>query len=328
LKLVKIARNAATMTGQALVYFLNLKLVRIILLIASICCVVFSAQVVSKSFHLGIDFSANHGFGQVLLYVIVLGGLGAFINFVWHRSIISAFLQYWRRPGRAILGFLFAAGVTLLSCTILYALLIAFGGISFSLADAAKMTPAAIMSFVGAIITGPMIASTEEVIFRGFLFNYFRSNSKAAPIAAIVGSAVIFALSHKLFKPLAWFHVGGIELFVGLSMLGITLAATYWLTRSLAMSAGVHAGVVWAEIIKTHTNVVHWHHNSWLLGDQDVRTSPLVWLMFLAILLFFHRISPWIKQRFTIEGTPNDAGRRDKKMKASNSVGNLGEAFE
>jgi hypothetical protein len=145
----------------------------------------------------------------------------------------------------------------------------------------------------------------------------------------MIGSAVIFALLHKLFKPEAWLHFGGVELLVGLSLLGMALAATYWITRSLAMSAGVHAGVIWAEIIKTHTNVVHWHHNSWLLGsDHDVRTSPIVWLLFLAIPLFFYKISPWIAERFTIEGRQTDSSRRDKKVTSSTPVGNLGEAYK
>ena len=138
-------------------------------------------------------------------------------------------------------------------------------------------------SWVGAIV----VATVEELIFRGLLFNYLLyGNSRWRVARATVFSAVIFALAHNLREPLSWFTMDKAPLLLGLTLLGVLLATAYVSTGSLACAAGIHTGLGWIGYLNGRTHLDGLLRGSWLMGHaKDLRTAPMVWALLIALMI-------------------------------------------
>lgn len=94
-----------------------------------------------------------------------------------------------------------------------------------TLLQEAKTAPLTVMgALAGSVIVAPLC---EEIFFRGYLFGGLLR--RARPVAAVVISAILFAIAHTL--------VGS---FVPLLLIGLVLAVTRWRTGSLWPGIAIH----------------------------------------------------------------------------------------
>ncbi len=203
-----------------------------------------------------------------------------------YSGLLLVFLEFWRRhapqiPRRGrlsellsylLLG-LFGAGVLKLA---LY-LLGSRGGAEF---------PDQAWSWLVAGLSALGVALVEEAVFRGFLLGGLAQRWRAPH--AVVVSSVIFASVH-LFRPgSAEFKLG---YGLGLFLLAVFLARIAW-KRSIAASAGFHAGVIFWNFI----DGVHIEPSWWAGWQNETSSGALAWLFTTLLWLqweVFTRRSKW-----------------------------------
>ena len=148
-----------------------------------------------------------------------------------------------------------------------------------------------------------VLAITEELIFRGFVFRYLRVSNKAASVArAIIFSALVFALSHRFRDLSAWLRLENLALLAALTVLGSVLALAYNYSRSLSCSIGIHAALVWAAIFYRKMPFYHLPHPAWWAGTPaDPRTAPQTIMLFVLLLVLFWQMRHWLERKFALE---------------------------
>lgn len=119
----------------------------------------------------------------------------------------------------------------------------------------------------------PSIA--EDILTRGYLFGHLKFMK---PLGWIVLSAIIYVLNH------IWRLNDGLAVLTYLFILGIVLAFTVTLTKSLWLAFGIHWGANIAfessnSIIQTKTIVQH-DGPTWLLA--------LAWAFLLGLFVIFN----------------------------------------
>jgi hypothetical protein len=87
------------------------------------------------------------------------------------------------------------------------------------------------------------VAVHEELLFRGF--PYFRLQSGAGPVPALLATSALFALAHGQNPGMA----GAVRIWalVNIGLAGLLLGLCAWRTGSLALPVGVHLGWNWAQ---------------------------------------------------------------------------------
>ncbi len=91
-----------------------------------------------------------------------------------------------------------------------------------------------------------MVAWTEETIFRGMLYNYFRQFT--TPLVGIFITSAIFMFAHNLYNPLNLVTKDW-QLGLGLFLLGFLLNLIYVLTGKLYTAVGAHMGLVAVKVV-------------------------------------------------------------------------------
>ena len=127
-------------------------------------------------------------------------------------------------------------------------------------------------------LLGVWIGGTEELIFRGFLFNQLQQDY-AIWIAATLSSA-IFASLH-----LVWGWRDTLPQLPGLWLMGMVLVLALWADGgNLGLAWGLHAGWVWAIAVLDSVPLIADTRNApgWLVG---LGGKPLAGVMGLALLL-------------------------------------------
>lgn len=139
-----------------------------------------------------------------------------------------------------------------------------------------------ITSFKNAISQIPMLllmtaipSIAEDILTRGYLFGHLKFMK---PLGWIVLSAIIYVLNH------IWRLNDGLAVLTYLFILGIVLAFTVTLTKSLWLAFGIHWGANIAfessnSIIQTKTIVQH-DGPTWLLA--------LAWAFLLGLFVIFN----------------------------------------
>jgi hypothetical protein len=93
--------------------------------------------------------------------------------------------------------------------------------------------------FIPVLLLGLWIGVTEELVFRGFLFNQLQQDYSSWMAAAI--ASVIFALLH-----LIWEQQDTLPQLPGLWLMGMVLVLARWVDAgSLGLAWGLHAGWIW-----------------------------------------------------------------------------------
>ncbi|MBD3231877.1 CPBP family intramembrane metalloprotease [Candidatus Dependentiae bacterium] len=143
-----------------------------------------------------------------------------------------------------------------------------------------------ILKLIWGFIVVFFLAWSEELIFRGTIYLYLARFFK--PIAGILVTSIIFMFVHDLSRPVNlitenW-HLG-----MGLFLLGVLLNIIFVITRKLYTGMGAHAGLVFVKVILRRIPIIMYLSASklpfWI--DKDLRMSPLVHLLFFALICIF-----------------------------------------
>lgn len=170
-----------------------------------------------------------------------------------------------------------------------YALLMRAGGsVEFraprSLADVAAAVPACAFA-------GIAIATTEEILFRGFLL---RAVADALPRwPAVIVTGILFAFFHDLANPGDLLtEPADRMLFGGVFCLHVLLCAAAIRTRALHLGIGIHAGLVFGEALFRRLRLFDVvDDESWFLGlDGDPRRGFIAWGLFLVSAAIIPRL--------------------------------------
>jgi membrane protease YdiL (CAAX protease family) len=159
------------------------------------------------------------------------------------------------------------------------------------------------------ILLASIVAVSEEIVFRGFVTSYLRWNtSQIVSVGAVASSALAYALAHNLRNPAAWFTADDFPLLVGLFSLGVLLAVSYLVSRSLWCPIGLHAALVAFDLAILQGDVISLDLSPWWLGSGgDIREAPALWLMFGTASAGLIMARSWLKDRLAIE--PSFVGR-------------------
>lgn len=147
-----------------------------------------------------------------------------------------------------------------------------------------------LMTILYALISGLVIGVFEELLFRGVIFELLtKIFKKNAPIKAIIGSSLIFGLTHAinyLDSPF-WDTTNQIVYAIGIGMLFATI---YYVTGNLLVPILLHSLIDMTDIIfSMNTNLLDKASNSGL--------NPLSFLIFVG----FSIISLLILRYYKIE---------------------------
>ncbi len=122
------------------------------------------------------------------------------------------------------------------------------------------------------------IGGTEELIFRGFLFNQLQQNNSIWLAASL--SSAIFAGLH-----LVWGWRDALPQLPGLWLMGMVLVLALWGDGGqLGLAWGLHSGWVWAIAVVDSVPLITYtkHSPDWLVGFGE---KPLAGVMGLSLLL-------------------------------------------
>ncbi len=211
---------------------------------------------------------------QLVLFVLVQprkfshrvidSAIGSFRRPGWLRLMstffIFAFALHW-----LILGGLWSAGFAAYNPT--------WGHFSLSLV---------LRTLFGLFVTF-LLAWSEEVIFRGFVYEYIASWYSILP--SMLLASVIFMLAHDISNPLNLLTTD-LPLGIGLFLLGLLLNLIFVLTGSLVASMGAHMGLVFVKVVLrrarfltfTPPTAAFWAHT-------DLRQAPAVHALFLLVIV-------------------------------------------
>ncbi|MFA5074741.1 MAG: CPBP family intramembrane glutamic endopeptidase [Candidatus Babeliales bacterium] len=142
------------------------------------------------------------------------------------------------------------------------------------------------------------LAWTEELIFRGTIYNFFVQNLK--PITSIIFTSFIFMLVHDLHNPINLITKNW-ELGLGLFLLGIILNIIFVGTKKLYANIGAHAGLVFVKVVLRRAPFVLFLPPEilpfWV--NKDLRMSPLTHLLFIItifVLAYYYRKEIFVKK--------------------------------
>lgn len=267
----------------------------------------------------GLSVTDSRGAGQVTLFLVIFAMVIAFARFVAGDRPLLFFDLYRRHWRRALAGFVamlvFAAALSAIG----YGLFALAGRVGWNAVGLSTLSFKVAEHTVTALIVVVVLALSEEILFRVFLMRYLRWNTTApVTIGAVVFASFVFAASHNLTDPLAWFAPDDARLFLGLFLLGTILCVTYLSTGSFLCNVGIHAGLLGTKVFLRETEILTLNPDVWWLGNsQDVRMAPAVWLLFAGIGVTIFVLRKPLRRRFAIEKpvvSGGDAAQRAAKI--------------
>lgn len=277
----------------------------LLLLLAGIAAACAIAELAFRLSGTGYSLTQRAGPGQKVFFAI------GFIAILWFSPVVAkvspiAFLRGYLRDWRRMAGgftamFLLAFG----SMILLHVVLGLFGVISWNTLAWAALTPKIWERTAVALLIVIVLATAEELIFRGFILRYLQARAvTGVTLAAVLVSAAIFSALHAprffLTEPREIF----IPLLTGLFLLGVLLGTVYVTTGSLACCIGIHAGLLGFKVFQRRTQLVAYDQN-WLLGvrtdGMDLLAGPGIWLLLGAAVLLFVAFRFWLWPRLWVE---------------------------
>lgn len=251
-----------------------LKIVSFIGLFAlQVIAVDFAVQFV---FHRDPDLLLHHGIGQFVFYALFVFNVVIFQIWVNRQSFLSLGLKpYPHWLSTFLKGW--AAGV---AAFVIFTLLQkAFGIIEFrDRWGFERILTAFLVSF-----SAFGIATTEEILFRGFFFQTLLKGMSKWP--AIVITGILFVLFHDLAHIYNFWTVPKhMMLAGGLFCLNILICFAYLKTRALYLPIAIHSGLVFGKIFFRKMKLIEvLDPNSYAWGiDGDARRGFMSWLLFLG----------------------------------------------
>lgn len=168
-------------------------------------------------------------------------------------------------------------------CTILFFVYLGYARL---LPISHQLTSSFFLKMVWGCIATFFLVWTEESIFRGALYLYFRRFHGS--LTALLITSFCFMVAHSFVDPIIFFTQER-SIALGLFLFGMMLNAIFLLTGSLAAGMGAHAGVVIVKVLQRKIEWVSFMpciQSIWLV-DGDLRQSLLAQLMFFFFFLIF-----------------------------------------
>ncbi|MBW4577625.1 MAG: CPBP family intramembrane metalloprotease [Aphanothece sp. CMT-3BRIN-NPC111] len=197
---------------------------------------------------------------------------------VWGASWVEglSFLDYGVRTLNLAALMSLGLGLVLgvLGLAVIFAVQRALGWVDWHWENRERLSPI----LLPVLLLGLWISGTEELVFRGFLFNELQQDYSIWVAAAI--ASLIFALLH-----LVWERQETVPQLPGLWLMGMVLTLAVWVDGgSLALACGLHAGWIWglscldtAQLI-TYTGI----GSKWMTG---IAQKPLAGVAGIVCLL-------------------------------------------
>jgi len=303
-----------------------LTLLRIAGLCAFIAVLIAAFQRFLLPYFPALNLFDNHGRGQILLYTLVLITIVLYLRLArstpegtkeGYHSLSRPLRAYLRQPRRTAAGFGLGVLASLAGTLLCYGILFANGVLTWDHVGIAHFTPWVAIQSLLSLLVVPVLATTEELIFRAFLFDHLYTGQKTPAGAAlsVLVASLIFAVVHHFRNLADWLSPQNAPLFLTLTLLGALLCLTYLASNSLACSIGVHTGFLLPEVFRSHSHLMLLHQDLWWTGgNKDLRTSPLTWLLMLAIGLLLWRFHRWLNTIARIDDNRRAADRSPVPM--------------
>lgn len=133
------------------------------------------------------------------------------------------------------------------------------------------------VTLLGFLPAAGLLATLEELIFRGYVLQHLLSCSK--PLA-LIGSSTAYALVH-LRTTLCW--TGSVFELTGLFLLGWVLALSVLRTRQLYLAIGLHASLAYCAIVNKLLVEFPGPALQWLVGSNRLVNGVVAWIVLLGI---------------------------------------------
>lgn len=273
------------------------------LLFAAIAAALAVVEIVLRLAPGGLSIFDTRGAGQVMLLAVPLIMIIIFVARVPGGDPLGFAWIYAARWRRAAVGFAWFWAVPTLIIIAAY-----FG---FGLLGHATVSEEAVAAFslriafntAVSLLVVVVLATTEELIFRGFLMRYLiYDRSRLAFISGVVIAALVFAVLHNLTDPMAWFTQEEFTLLIGLFTLAVLLSVTYIATGSISCAIGVHTAFLGSKVFLRRTDLIDVNHPALFLQNSgDLRESPLVWALWLGMALVIYMLRHRLRARFAVE---------------------------
>lgn len=129
------------------------------------------------------------------------------------------------------------------------------------------------------------LAWTEELIFRGTLFQYFQQY--ITNFSAVILTSAIFMFAHNLTNPLDLVTTNW-QLGLGLFLLGTLLNLVFFDTKKLYTGMGLHAGLVFVKVVLRRAPFLVFLPAAQLhfCVNKDLRMAPITHVSFFIVILF------------------------------------------
>lgn len=251
------------------------------------------------------SITQRSGPGQIALYLIGFASILWFTQYVARISPIAFLTGYLRDWRRLLFGFAVMFAVAFGAMIVMHLVMGAIGSANINWKNWSEMTPKVLERTAVGLLVVVVLATAEELIFRGFVLRYLRWNdSLTVTLSAIVGSAAIFSLLHVIALQSAVREPNYGPLLFGLFLFGLLLGAVYVATGSLACSIGMHAGLLGFKVFQRKTELIVYRQD-WFFGVRnngyDLREGPAIWLSLFLFACLFLLLRHWLFPRFWIE---------------------------
>jgi len=294
------------------------KLIFLFLIIVFFSCILAPIKKVPLDFMLEktgfmadtVDFEDGvYDFGKVMRRIMMMVALIVFIVFrksLRFGTLISSALKI--RPG-FFRQFLLGLSMAVLLILIYYGIgLISGAWIIHMDFDSAGII---ILKIVEYALIACLIGIIEEIFFRGYLLQSFQENMslpKAVCVCSLIYSIlhffkadvlvstgfqpfVGFTTMAQFFKPIFSEFLKNLPAVIGLFLVGVVLSYAFIKTKSLYLSIGLHAGMVF--MVKADTMFISRMRKEQVLlfgSDSKLITGVLVWFLLIFILFVIKRI--------------------------------------
>jgi len=297
---------------------LHKKLIFLFLIIVFFSCVLAPIKKVPLDFMLEktgfmadtVDFEDGmYDFGKVMRRILMVVALIVFIVFrksLRFGTLISSALKI--RPG-FFRQFLLGLSMAVLLILIYYGIgLISGAWIIHMDFDSAGII---ILKIVEYALIACLIGIIEEIFFRGYLLQSFQENMslpKAVCVCSLIYSIlhffkadvlvstgfqpfVGFTTMAQFFKPIFSEFLKNLPAIIGLFLVGVVLSYAFIKTKSLYLSIGLHAGMVF--MVKADTMFISRMRKEQVLmfgSGSKLITGVLVWFLLIFILFVIKKI--------------------------------------
>ena len=222
----------------------------------------------------------HHGVGQFTFYILFVLNVFLFQTYVNRQSFLSLGIKPYQGWYVTVLKGWIVGVIAFVSYSILMRV---FNVVEFRYQPTFERIVTAF--FVG--FSAFAIASTEEILFRGF---FLQTMLKEMPKwLAVVLTGIIFVFFHDLTHiQNFWTEPRQMMLAGGLFSLNVLLCMAYLKSKTLFLPIGIHAGLVYAKIFFKKMKMMYAIEpaNSYLFGlEGDARRGFLAWIFFLAGIL-------------------------------------------